>query len=52
MLHFVYIFSTNIITEYFKHTAHSPFSPQNDDYIKMVNFFESCIIPILHTDVL
>jgi hypothetical protein len=25
MLHFVYIFSTNISTEYFKHAAHSPF---------------------------
>jgi len=25
MLHFLYIFSTNISTEYFKHSAHSPF---------------------------
>jgi hypothetical protein len=25
MLHFIYIFSTNISTEYFKHAAHSPF---------------------------
>jgi hypothetical protein len=25
MLHFIYIFSTTISTEYFKHAAHSPF---------------------------
>jgi hypothetical protein len=25
MLHFIYLFSTNISTEYFKHAAHSPF---------------------------
>jgi hypothetical protein len=25
MLHFIYIFATNISTEYFKHAAHSPF---------------------------
>jgi hypothetical protein len=25
MLHFIYIFSTNVSTEYFKHAAHSPF---------------------------
>jgi len=25
MLHFIYIFSKNISTEYFKHAAHSPF---------------------------
>jgi hypothetical protein len=25
MLHFIYFFSTNISTEYFKHAAHSPF---------------------------
>jgi hypothetical protein len=24
-LHYIYIFSTNISTEYFKHAAHSPF---------------------------
>ena len=27
MLHFIYIYSTNIRTEYFKHGAHSPFFP-------------------------
>ena len=28
----LYIYSTNIPTEYFKHAAHSPFFPQNSVY--------------------
>jgi hypothetical protein len=49
MLHFIYIFSTNISTEYFKHAAHSPSSLQNSVYFIMLSFFGSCIIHILHT---
>jgi hypothetical protein len=37
-LHFIYIFSTNISTEYFKHAAHSPFSLQNAFYFIMLPF--------------
>ena len=46
----LYIFSTNIRTEFFKHAAHSPFfSLQNAVYFIMLPFFGSCIIHILHT---
>ena len=46
----LYIYSTNIHTEYFKHTAHSPFFPlQNAVYFIMLPFFGSCIIHILYT---
>ena len=49
MLHFIY-YSTNIRTEYFKHTAHSPFfSLQNVVYFIMLPFFRSCVIHILYT---
>ena len=40
----LYIYSTNIRTEYFKHAAHSPFFPlQNAVYIIMVPF----LVPVL-----
>ena len=40
MLHFIYIYSTNIRTEYFKQAAHSPFFPlQNAFYFKMLPFW-------------
>jgi hypothetical protein len=49
----LYIYSTNIRTEYFKHAAHSPFfSLQNAAYFIMLPFFGSCIIHILNTGVL
>jgi hypothetical protein len=46
----LYIYSTNIHTEYFKHAAHSLFFPlQNVVYFIMLPFFGSCIIHILNT---
>ena len=43
---FLYIYSTNICTEYFKHAAHSPFFPlQNAVYFIMLPFF----VPVLFT---
>ena len=45
----LYIFLTNISTEYFKHAAHSPFFSLNAVYFIMLHFFGSCIIHILHT---
>jgi hypothetical protein len=49
MLHFTYIFSTNISTEYFKYAAHSQFFSSKCRLFHNVNFFVSCIIHILHT---
>jgi hypothetical protein len=42
------IYSTNILTEYFKHAAHSPyfFSLQDAVYFIMLPFFGSCYIHI------
>jgi hypothetical protein len=40
----LYMYSTNIRTEYFKHAAHSPFSPlQNAVYFIML----PCLVPVL-----
>ena len=45
MLH-LYIYSTNIRTEYFKHAAHSPFFPlQNAVYFILLPF----LVPVLFT---
>ena len=48
------IYSTNILTEYFKHAAHSPFffSLQDVVYFIMLpfSFFGSCNIHILNTE--
>jgi len=52
MLHFIYIFSTNISTEYFKHAAHSPFFSSKSRLFHNATFLGSCIIHILHTGVL
>ena len=42
----LYIYSTNKRTEYFKHAAHSPFFPlQNDVYFIMLPF----LVPVLFT---
>ena len=49
MLHFIYIFSTNISIEYFKHAAHSPFFSSQCRLFHNATFFGSCIIHILHT---
>jgi len=49
MLHFLYIFSTTISTEYFKHVAHSPFFSSKCRLFHNATFFGSCIIHILHT---
>ena len=44
------IYSTNILTEYFKHAASSPFfSLQDAVYFIMLPFFGSCNIHILNT---
>jgi len=50
MLHFIYIFSTTISTEYFKHAAHSPFFPSKCRLLHNATFLGSCIIHILHTE--
>jgi hypothetical protein len=46
-LHFIYIFSTNISTEYFKHAAHSPFFSSKCRLFHNAAFFGSYIIHIL-----
>jgi hypothetical protein len=45
----LYIFSTNISTEYFKHAAHTPFFSSKCRLFHNATFFGSCIIHILHT---
>jgi hypothetical protein len=50
MLHFIYIFSTNISTEYFKHAAHSPLFSSKCRLFRNAAVFGSCVIHILHTE--
>jgi hypothetical protein len=45
MLHFIYIFSTNISTEYFKRAAHSPFFSSKYLLFHNATFF----VPVLFT---
>ena len=47
----LYIYSTNILTEYFKHAAHCPFffSSSKCRLFHNATFFGSCIIHILNT---
>ena len=46
----LYIYSTNIGTEYFKHGIYSPFFPlQNTVFFHNANVFGSCSIDILYT---
>jgi len=52
MLNFIYFFSTNISTEYFKRAAHALFFPSKCPLFHNATFFCSCIIHILHTGVL
>jgi hypothetical protein len=49
MLHFIYLFLTNISTEYFKHAALSPFFSSKCRLFHNATFFGSYIIHILHT---
>ena len=49
MLHFIYFFSTNVSTEYFKHAARSPFFSSKCCLFRNATFFGSCVIYILHT---
>ena len=49
MLHYIYTFSTNISTEYFKHAAHSPFFSSKCRLFRNTTIFGYCIIRILHT---
>jgi hypothetical protein len=46
----LYIFSTNISTEYFKHAANSPFFSSKCRLFHNATFFDSCIIYSLHTE--
>jgi hypothetical protein len=50
MLHFIYCFSTNISTQYFKHAAHFPFFSLKCRLFHNANFFGSCIIHILRIE--
>jgi hypothetical protein len=46
----LFIYSTNIRTEYFKHAAHSPFFPSSKYRLfHNATFIGSCIVHILHT---
>ena len=49
MLHFIY-YSTNILTEYFKHAAHSLFFSSKCRLFHNAIFFGSCVIHILCTE--
>jgi hypothetical protein len=48
MLHFIYLFSTTISTEYFKHVEHSLFFSLKCRLFHNATFFGSCVIHILH----
>jgi hypothetical protein len=52
MFHYIYIFSTNVSTEYFNHAAHTPFFSSKCCLFHNATFFGSCIIHILHKGVL
>jgi hypothetical protein len=45
----LYIYSTNICTEYFKHALYSPFFSSKCNLFHNANLFSSCIIHILYT---
>jgi len=48
ILHILYIYSTNIGTEYFKHGIYSPFFSSKFSLFHNSNVFGSCIIHILY----
>ena len=45
----LYIYSTNVGTEYFKHALYSPFFSSKCSLFHNANFFGSCVIHILYT---
>jgi hypothetical protein len=45
----LYIYSTNIGNEYFKHALYSPFFSSKCSLFHIANLFGSCIIHILYT---
>ena len=45
----LYVYSTNICTEYFKHALYSPFFSSKCSLFHNANLFGSCIIHILYT---
>ena len=45
----LYIYSTNVGTEYFKHAVYSPLFSSKCSLFHNANFFGSCIIHILYT---
>jgi hypothetical protein len=47
---FISFFSPTILTEYFKHSAHSPFLSSKFRLFHNATFFGSCVIHILHTE--
>ena len=47
---FLYIYSTNIGTEYFKYALYSPFFSSKCSLFHNCNFFGTCIIHILYTE--
>ena len=50
IIHILYIYSTNIGTEYFKHGIYSPFLSSKCSLFHNSNVFGSCIIHILYTE--
>ena len=46
----LYIYSTNVGTEYFKHALYSPFFSSKCSLFYNTNLFGSCIIHILYTE--
>jgi hypothetical protein len=48
-LYILYIYSTNIDTDYFKHALYSPFFSSKCSLFHNANLFGSCIIRILYT---
>ena len=46
----LYIYATNVGTEYFKHALYSPFFLFKMQFVSFANFFGPCIIHILYTE--
>jgi len=47
VLHFIYIYSTKILTEYFKHAAYSPFFPLQNNAVYFIKL--PFLFPVLFT---
>ena len=52
MLHFIYFFSADISTEYFKHAAHSPFFSSKCRLFHNATFLVSVLLTFYIQDVL